>query len=415
MVTTSRGAVVRPLGAFERTIDFYMRRNPIQFSLVAEIDRPVQAAELAAALGKLRRRHPLLAVTVDRTAPEAAYRETDAAIPVTTLAEGTPWQAAVAAEQTRPVPPAPAPLARAVLLPRGPRCDILLTFAHQIADGVGGLRALLDLVAALDGEEQVPGGVPEAQEDLLARVATAPDPAAAAPPAADPRMSTPGELAPFSGRVPHLQALALDQELTARLVRRCRLESTSVHGALCAAAAVVFHRRGRKFVRVLTPVDLRRAGGLPDEVVNRFVGARTASEAHEADDFWKLARGTGGSLTRQRAPHVLKAAGAALAEHAPTSGEEAEAMMAAATAADIQITNLGVAEPRRKGAGTLTALWGPAQITQLSVEHVLGVVTVGGRLRMTELTHDPVAGLVPDIAAVLAEACAGPGEGAEAA
>ncbi|MEV1023106.1 peptide synthetase [Streptomyces sp. NPDC050264] len=414
-MTTSREGVVRPLGGFERTIDFYMRQNPLQFSLVAEIDRPVPEAELTAALAKLRLRHPLLAVTVDRAAPEAVYRWTDRVSPVTTLPESTPWQAVVAAEQTRPIPSAPGPLVRAALLPRGRRCDIVLTFAHQITDGVGGLRAMLDLVAALDGEEQVPGGVPEAQEALLARVITPPGTVVAAAQPDDPRMSATGELAAFSGHLPHLQALALDQELTTRLVHRCRRESASVHAALCAAAAVVFHRRGREFVRVLTPVDLRRACDLPDEVVNRFVGARTSSEAHEADDFWKLARSTRESLMRQRAPHVLQAGAAQLTEHAPASGPEAEAMMAAATAADIQITNLGVAEPRRHGAGTLTALWGPAQITQLRGEHVLGVVTVGGRLRMTELTHEPVAGLVGDIGAVLAEACAEPEAGAERA
>ncbi|MBB4783178.1 hypothetical protein [Streptomyces rapamycinicus] len=102
------------------------------------------------------------------------------------------------------------------------------------------------------------------------------------------------------------------------------------------------------------------------------------------------------------------------------------AALCAATAADIQITNLGVAHPSGEGPSGeglsgqspsrqspsrqsprgLSALWGPAQITQLRGEHILGVVTVGGRLRMTELTHDPVPGLVAGMGAVLAEACA---------
>ncbi|MFD5747583.1 hypothetical protein [Streptomyces sp. NPDC127033] len=62
-MTTSRGEVIRPLGAAERTIDFAMRKNPLQFSLVAEIDRPVPEAELAGALAELCLRHPLLAAT----------------------------------------------------------------------------------------------------------------------------------------------------------------------------------------------------------------------------------------------------------------------------------------------------------------------------------------------------------------
>ena len=104
--------------------------------------------------------------------------------------------------------------------------------------------------------------------------------------------------------------------------------------------------------------------------------------------------------------NALKAGSAALAGQPPASGGDAEAMMTAATAADIQITNLGVADRDGQATGTLSALWGPAQITQLRGEHVLGVVTAGGRLRMTELTHDPVAGLVAEMGAVLAEACA---------
>jgi hypothetical protein len=179
-----------------------------------------------------------------------------------------------------------------------------------------------------------------------------------------------------------------------------------VHAALCVAATVVLHRRGREFVRVLTPVDLRRAVGLPDEVVVRFAGARTGSAAHDVNDFWALSRRTRASLSRQRTPAALKAGSAALEEHAPSSCGDAEAMMTAATAADIQITNLGTAYPSRQSSSAPSALWGPAQITQMRGEHVLGVVTVGGQLRMTELTHDPVAGLVPEMGAVLAEACA---------
>ncbi|MFS7874603.1 hypothetical protein ACEYXF_14915 [Streptomyces asiaticus] len=42
-----QGRVVRPLGASERTIDFYIHRNALQLSLVAEMDRPVSASVLA--------------------------------------------------------------------------------------------------------------------------------------------------------------------------------------------------------------------------------------------------------------------------------------------------------------------------------------------------------------------------------
>ncbi|MFD5893164.1 peptide synthetase [Streptomyces sp. NPDC060366] len=363
-------------------------------------------------LTRVQERHPLLGASVDRSAPEPLYRRAEGSIGVETIAMGTPWQAVVATEQTRPIAPEPGPLLRAVLIPGDPGSFVVLTFAHQITDGIGGLRVLLELVALLDGDERgTTRGVPRAQEDLLAGLDVQGHTGAAASavmPVEDERMTAPGALAPFSGLLPHVSALALDRELTTRLVGRCRAEGMSVHAALCAAASRVFHRRGRDFVRILSPVDLRRAAGLSEDVANRFAGARTASEASDADDFWALAQRHHQALGRQRAPHVLQAGSAALAESPPATPEDAEAMMAAVTAADIQITNLGAAEAYGPIHASLKALWGPAQITQLRGEHVLGVVTSGGRLRMTELTHDPVAVLLPEMAAVLARACAAP-------
>ncbi|NWJ74321.1 peptide synthetase [Pseudonocardia sp. ICBG1122] len=406
-MTTCPEAALRPLGAFERTIDLYMHRNPVQFSMVAQLDRTVSPAALASALTEIQRRHPLLGAMVDRTAEPAVFRATDAVVGLEVAADGTPWQAVVVGDQTRPIPPTPGPLLRATLVPRGTGTDVVLTFAHQVTDGVGGLSALLDLVAALDGGSLLPGVVPAALEDLLA---TTVDPTGTPPPdlaPVDDRMSAVGEVSTFSHRPPHLDALALDPGLTARLVHRAREEGASVHAALCAAAATVLHRRGRDFVRVLSPVDLRRVLGLSDdEVVVRFAGARTGSETADTEDFWTLARGVHASLAAQRSPAALRAGAAALAGNPPSEPAQAEAMMAAATAADIQITNLGVARPRSDGA--LSAVWGPAQTTQLRGEHVLGVVTARGRLRLTELTHDPVAGLLPELGALVAEACAEP-------
>ncbi|MGW6542362.1 phthiocerol/phthiodiolone dimycocerosyl transferase family protein [Streptomyces massasporeus] len=401
---------VRELGAFERAIDLYMHRNPVQFSLVAEIDRKISEHTLARALRGVQARHPLLRVSVDRRAPQARYRWTEGPVRIETAAEGTPWQAVVADEQTRPIAPEPGPLMRTVLVPAEAGSVIVLTFAHQITDGTGGVRVVADLVAALDGDEEggeptSEGDVPPSQEVLL-RVLDAATPTVGPP--QDELTDAPGELTPFSGRAPHVSALALQHGLTARLVNRCRTEGVSVHAALCAAACTVFHRAGRPRVRVLSPIDLRRAAGLPDAVANRFAGARTASEASQAGDFWELARHHHQALEHQRAPQVLKTGSEALDQQPPTTPEEAEAMMTVVTAADIQITNLGVVEAPAHGRTRLTALWGPAQTTQLRGEHVLGVATLGGRLRMTELTHDPLAVLLPDMATVLAQRCAEP-------
>ncbi|MFJ1800574.1 hypothetical protein [Streptomyces sp. NPDC088180] len=244
----SPGTALRALGAFEKSIDLYMYRNPVQFSLVARIDRQVSAVTLARALARLQERHPLLAASVDRSAVETLYRSAEGAVEVATCAAGTPWQAVVAAEQTRPIPPEPGPLLRAVLIPGDTDCSVVLTLAHQITDGVGGLQVLLELIAALDGGvRERADGVPRSQEDLLGgldvRAETGDAAAPVGSPAEDERMSAPGELVPFSALLPHVSALALDRELTTRLVGRCRAEGMSVHAALCSAASTVFHPR----------------------------------------------------------------------------------------------------------------------------------------------------------------------------
>ncbi|WP_406188074.1 hypothetical protein [[Kitasatospora] papulosa] len=159
---------VRDLGAFERTIDLYMRRNPVQFSLVAEIDRKVSEQILARALRDVQARHPLLRVSVDRKAPQARYRWAESPVRVDTAAEGTPWQAVVAGEQTRPIAAEPGPLVRTVLIHAEASSFIVLTFAHQITDGTGGMRVLSDLVAALDGDE-VHGRPKTAQDGMYRR------------------------------------------------------------------------------------------------------------------------------------------------------------------------------------------------------------------------------------------------------
>lgn len=165
MIDNTTDQYLRPLGAFELTIDLYMHRNPVQFSLTAELTRDVSEEELTQALQKLQRVHPLLAAEVDRPdhdghrATGAVFRPSARAIPVR-VARNSMWEREVAIEQTEPVKPAPGPLARAVLIPAGngsTGATVVVTFAHQITDGRGALRAVQDLATILDGEP--PGSI----------------------------------------------------------------------------------------------------------------------------------------------------------------------------------------------------------------------------------------------------------------
>lgn len=222
MVDNTTDQYLRPPGAFERIIDPYMHRNPLQFSLTTGLTRDVSEEELTRALRKLQRVHPLLAAEVDRgdhddhRATGAVFRRSARAIPVR-VARETTWGREAAIEQTEPIEPAPGPLARAVLIPAGngrAGATVVVTFAHQIADGRGALRAVEDLAAILDGAPLAPSGPPVAQDDLLADLAPTdgPDEGAvhrdaepAGEPGADATASPPGRLRPFDGSLPIVQ------------------------------------------------------------------------------------------------------------------------------------------------------------------------------------------------------------------
>ena len=148
--------IVPAPGASEPTIDLHLYRNPVQLSLVAELDHPVSVEELSLLLSALQQRHPVLGIAVDRTRPGAVFRTTGGVIPIEVAAGGVPWEDVVAAEQSRPIPPGPGPLARAVLVPRESGCAVVLTVVHQLIDGAGGPQAVLDLVTVLGATEPGP-------------------------------------------------------------------------------------------------------------------------------------------------------------------------------------------------------------------------------------------------------------------
>ncbi|MTH53687.1 peptide synthetase [Bacillus mangrovi] len=410
---------LRPLGAFERIIDLYMHRNPVQFSLAAVLARDVSERELTQALQKLQRVHPLLAAEVRRPDQEnhraigAVFHSSGREIPVRIAREMT-WEREAAYEQTTPIKSSPGPLARAVLIPAGnglAGATIVMTFAHQITDGRGALRAIQDLAAILAGESLLPSDLPMAQEDLLASPApTAATVESAAQKPAEPAgeqeaiLSPPGRLRPFDGTIPHIQAKDLGAADTNQLIERSRAESCTVQAALCAAAALVLVKAmKREQVRINVPIDLRQAAG-PEDVVVRFAATMVVLDHSTGSGFWDLARSAAAQLKAARNPETIRDSALMLAQLSPSTADDAELAMLAATNADIEITNLGVTTGIAE-EGDVLAVWGPTMTTQVAGEQILGVVTHGAVLRMVNVTHDPIAGLVEKISLELEAAC----------
>jgi hypothetical protein len=172
------GALVRPLGAFERLYHRYAEKNTLHFCVVTELADDLDPAALDAALLAVQRRHPLLNVYVGDDHPQTRLGfcrpPIVPPIPVTVVdAEaGHSWCDLVAEELTHPFDTSIAPMIRVVLLRsrKDTPAAIVLTADHVIADGLSAVCILRDLFFALNGHPLEALPVPPSQENLIGRL-----------------------------------------------------------------------------------------------------------------------------------------------------------------------------------------------------------------------------------------------------
>lgn len=380
--------LVRPLGAAERLFYRYSERHPAHFSIVAEFDEVLADKRLRAALDAVQRRHPQLSVHVeDRAGTRLGfYRAADVAPVELTVRRGPElaWQAAAAEELTRPFDRSRAPLMRAVLLQSASRSALLLTFDHTVADGISSTVVLRDVIAVLNGEALTSLPVPQPQEHVVTQAFESVEPLAFTAPD-DPRMSTPSVIRPFDGTPTNVRAMAMTHADTARLVARCRAESTTVHAALVVAMCRVRATdRGEGFIRVLSPINLRPILGIDGGCVMCIVPTATGHTPWDGTPFWEQARAMTAHLEVARSPSGIRTASVALEQMITIDAEtaDAEQLFSRISPWEIMVTNLGVqnldgAKPLRP-----TAVWGPVVVSQTDGEYLTGVTTYEGGLRM---------------------------------
>jgi hypothetical protein len=414
------GALVRPLGAFERMYHRYEQKTTMQFCVVAELADDLDPLTLAAALRAVQQRHPLLNVYVEDH-PQTGlgfYRPAYVPpIPITVIyAEaGRSWLDVVAGELTRPFDTSCAPLMRVVLLGSGPSTPaaIVLTVDHVIADGLSAGNILRDLFAALNDHPRQALPVPPSREELIGALRDGQPAAVRAaddqPQTAQPDwLSTPSAIRPFDGAAPHICTVCFDKDLTGRLVARARAERTTVHAALVSAMTQVIIKSGRnEYVRMLTPVDFRDHIGVRDYVCLYFAAARTAFTREQLTDLWDMARTVGDQLAAARLLPALLAASAATKQFMPVDAttRDAEDFMVGglsfeAFASSLRVLDMGAPEAVRP-----VAIWGPAILNQVHGELSTGICTFNGQLRMITASYHPFPGYLDCVRDMLDAAC----------
>lgn len=307
----------RKLGTNERVVWLSTQAGSLNFVNVAHLSNVLDEHVLRKALDLLPQRHPLLKTRIEIQGNELLFNS-DAVpqIPLRTEVRCSDdhWYDEAEKEINSPFPCFEGPLVRVVLLRGDKTSDILITFHHIIGDGMSGvylMRDLLQLAGQITrGITPVVEPFPERppMEDMLpARgmdglVKTA---SLIGKQARTILVLRPKKL-PKDGEAPkeecraHIIHQVLSQKETQNLVTRCREESTTVHGALCAAllkasAALICDVTEKERpipVSFMSTVDLRQFLNPPvGEEVGFFVSlVITGQNVARTTKFWDLAR-----------------------------------------------------------------------------------------------------------------------------
>jgi Condensation domain len=406
---------IRSLGCCERFFHLYSLAFPVHFCLVARVEGALDSARLGAALEQVRRRHPALRVSiVDDAENGPAFCRTDnsikvCAVPVEAEAD---WRGVVESELNLPFDTVPGPLMRATALWRLDGASIILTFHHAMADALSGTRILDDLMRALAGEHLRALSPLPPIEEMIARAVSNPALALDGATRADISSKAPERVAQAPDKfTANISIFEWDQKETARLVQRCKANGTTVHGAICAAAARHLPASDDKTIRMHCPIDLSRIAGIESGHCGVFIGAGTVEiPAMRRRPLWLDARDIVDRLRAARSPVAVARMLQWIAAELPPAArkDQVREFFASQPQSSAVISNLGVL-PLAVDYGPLAlkAVWGPAMLTNLPADRqTIGVSTFAGRLRMIHQSYQPIAGLLEAIRGTLLTSCA---------
>ncbi len=401
----------RDARGLERAFHLYSQQFPAHFCVVFKIAGEIDPLSYRDAFDVVQRCHPLLSVYISDENGRIVFHKSGRRIQVRILpSHAGDWKEIVAEELAGPFEQRVAPLIRATVLHAVDYATIVITFHHSIADGLSGTVVARDLMRALSDQPlQVRPDLPPCS-DLVEKTFIRPEvgpPAAETPPPlpqADPLLWSDN-----SGQRPSVEDYVLTSEMTGRLAKRCQREKTTIHGAICAAVmGAAAPIRGDGPFRIMSPIDVRGLLGVGRDDCGLFVNSgRVHFRNDRRNDFWEIARHATDELAPNRSAEALIASTGAFEFYLPADADHRQAadLLAFVAQSETMVSNLGML-PFGGDFGPLemTAFWGPAVLTRMAGEQVIGVATLGGTLRMIHCSHEPIPHFLENIGRSLREA-----------
>jgi NRPS condensation-like uncharacterized protein len=401
----------RPLGSGERALWLYDRVAPVHFALTARIAGDLQVDPLKQALLRVQQRHPLLRVCIvlDECG-QPWFMEGVDSIPLRVVQrQGEQhWQQEVERELAKPFVWAKAPLLRVVLLHSNDVSELIATCHHSIADGLSAAYLLRDIVQALCSRDRSQQLLPERPsfEDMIPGMASITQGNSihqnlhpVREMAREPKISKDEAKGAIDNSDqnsnqnyrPRLISWSLSSEKTASLISCCRQEQTSVHAAISAAFLLAMAKeidRNCPTLKCLSPINIRRyLSPAIAEDFGYYISSGLTSHVLTPDlSLWDLARSLKDQLNGQMSPEkifegVPRRQAFMSTNPSPSMMQE---VFNQSYSYDLLVTNLGRLNVTQQfGKLELQAIYGPAVMTRIQSDRVLGVTTLGDQLFFT--------------------------------
>jgi Condensation domain len=381
----------RRLGSNERIIWSYQQIRPMHFVTTANIIGKLHFDKLQQALIKVQQRHPLLNVQIVLDQSESPWFTANSTqIPIRLIQRNSEqqWQKEVEQELANPFDWNEAPLIRVVLLQDNDVSDLIITCDHSIADGRSVVFLLRDILQAIGLPHEPLNNLPPQQnyEQLVSR---AENNKLSFEPSLSAMRSKPK--LPQNSR-PRLHAWSLSKIETIELINKCKEAGTSVHAAICAAFLLAIAEQGSPkislresaILKCLSPIDVREFLPAIDEDFGFYFTTIVTTSNVTADlSLWDLARQVKDQLYQRMTPtqiftHIPDTEGfiSTLPSH-----EDTVNMMETVNDYDVLVSNLGhLTIPNQYGELQLAAVYGPALMSHIDQDLVVGVTTLDNKM-----------------------------------
>ena len=298
-------SLTRTLGPFEHLIWLVDQWTPHHFVLVAHIEGSSVSAEgLSRALMEVQRRHPALRTAIDvdeRENPHFVPCSAPIGLEVIQRTDQRHWLQEAEKQLAIPFEPGEGPLLRAALVQGDSVAEIAFAVHHSIGDGVSAMYLVRDLLEAMEGYTLEPL-LPRLslEESIFGTGAVPIHPVPTSP------IST--AATPDVGILerPVLQTLAIGSTELEQVLARCRVENTTLQGALLAA--LLLSLPAKDTLQCLSPVNIRSLSSVHPDDFGLYISSGMASlDRTSPRDFWSLARSARQQVMRAFDRQVLKA------------------------------------------------------------------------------------------------------------